>query len=132
MVHDGIRPKNNVHQFPGRVPKTPPQPPDGGGDSPMIGERLAKVEGACEGLRDSIEGLRHGQNLLMGLVGVGFAVIIAIVGYAISRIDNLPADFERTNQTISQAITAAKQQPAQVILLPAPTQPPQEAPKKKP
>ena len=92
----------------------------------MIGERLAKLEGAFEGLRDLIEGVRHSQNILMGLVGVGFAIMVAVLVYAITRIDNLPVDFERMNQTLSQAIIAAKQQPQQIIVVPS--VPPQQSP----
>jgi hypothetical protein len=100
------------------APQTPSGPTDG-----TLGERLARLEGVVEGLRDSVEGVRHGQNLFMALAGIGMALIIAVVGYAITRIDNLPADFERMNQTLSQAITASKQQPPQVILVPAPASP---------
>jgi hypothetical protein len=93
---------------------------DGGHMTPESGERLAKLEGLCAGLRDSIEGLRHGHNLIMGLLAKGFAVVVAVVGYAITRIDNIPSDFERMNQTIVQAIIASKQQPPQVLLVPSP------------
>src|SRR5713226_8621181 len=72
--------------------------------------RLARLEGAFDGLKIAIEGLRHGQNMTMGLLGVGFAIVIFFMGYLLTRIDNLPAEFERLNQTLSSAITAAKQQ----------------------
>ena len=75
-------------------------------------------------MKDSVEGLRHGQNMGMALLGVGFAIIIFFMGYLLTRIDNLPAEFERLNQTLSSAITAAKQAPMQVIMVPMPMPPP--------
>ena len=83
--------------------------------------RLAKLEGAFDGLKMSIEGVRHSQNMTMGLLGVGFAIVIFFMGYLLTRIDNLPTEFERLNQTLSSAITAARQQPPQVIILPSPS-----------
>lgn len=104
------------------IPESNDSRPPGGGDGPS--ERLARMEGRIDGLRDAIDSLRHAQNLFMGLAGIAVAILIFVIGYAITRIDNLPADFERMNQTLSQAITASKQQAPQVILLPAPLQTP--------
>jgi hypothetical protein len=97
---------------------------DGGQIQNGMSERLAKIEGVCDGLRLSIEGLRHSQNMATGAlgagVGIGFLVVIFFLGYLLTRIDNLPSEFERLNQTLSQAITASKQQQPQVILVPTP------------
>ena len=60
---------------------------------------------------------------MLGVLALGFTLIIAIMigfeTYTLSRIDSLPADFARTNQLLSSAITAAKQPPQQFILVPA-------------
>jgi len=90
------------------------------------GERLARLEGEFSGLKAAIEGVRHAQNMTMGLMGIGFAIVIGFGIYTLQRIDNLPAEFERLNQMLSSAITATKQQPPQVILIPAPSLPPAE------
>jgi hypothetical protein len=97
---------------------------DGGGEPPMIGERLARLEAA-------IEGLRHSQNLIIGIMAIGFAVVTAVIGYAITRIDNIPTDFERMNSTLSQAITASKQQQPQIVVVPMPVQQPTTAARQK-
>jgi hypothetical protein len=105
-----------------------------GGDNqipPDMSERLARLEGAFDGLKMSIDGLRHGQNITIGLLSVGFAILSAFMFYMLNRIDNLPAEFERMNQTLSSAITATRQQAQQVILLPAP-QLPQTPPEQTP
>src|SRR4026207_2190214 len=82
---------------------------------PDMNERLAKLEGSFDGLKMGVEGLRHSQNMATGAlgagVGVGFLVVIFFLGYLLTRIDNLPAEFERLNSTLSSAITAAKQAP---------------------
>jgi hypothetical protein len=101
---------------------------DGGSYMSDMSERLAKLEGAFDGVKMSCEGLRHGQNMTMGLLGVGFAVVIFFMGYLLTRIDNLPTEFERLNQTLSAAITASKQQMPQVILVPAPSVPAPQQP----
>ncbi len=92
-----------------------------------MSERLAKLEGSFDGLKMSVEGLRHSQNMATGAlgagVGVGFLVVIFFLGYLLTRIDNLPAEFERLNTTLSSAITAAKQAPVQVIMVPTPVPP---------
>jgi hypothetical protein len=94
----------------------------GDGHTPLdgFGERLARLEGAFE---EALNGIRHGQNLLLGVMGIGFALVIAVLVYVVQRLDNLPNDFERINQTISGAITAAKQIPPQTIVVPMTIQP---------
>jgi predicted lipid-binding transport protein (Tim44 family) len=78
-----------------------------------------------ESRRIAIDGLRHGQNLMTGLLGIliviGFAGVIAFMVYMLQRIDNLRAEFERINETRSSAVTANRQQEPQVIVMPSPT-----------
>ncbi|MGH6870873.1 MAG: hypothetical protein ACREHE_05135 [Rhizomicrobium sp.] len=92
-------------------------PGDGGGSAI---ERLAHLEGAFS---HAMEGIRHGQIMLLGLAGVGFAIVIAVLIYMVQRLDTLPNDFMRMNQTLAGAITATKQQTPQVILMQPPQQP---------
>ena len=95
--------------------------------TPPIGERLAKLE-------EAITALRHGHDIMLGVVALGFTLIITLMiglgAYTLSRIDALPADFARTNQLLSSAITAAKQQTPQVILVPTPAPVPASAQQK--
>ena len=93
---------------------------NGGRYIPDMGERLAKLEGAFEGLKSAIEGLRHSQNMMLGATLAGFGLLIAIGLYTLNRIDLLPGEFQAINRTLSEAISAAKQTPPQVILIPAP------------
>ena len=109
------------------------RPSGGGGLPPDMSERLARLEGAFDGLKMAIDGLRHTQNITIGAIGIVFAAVIGFGIYTLQRIDSLPADFERLNQTLSSAITAARQAPPQVIVIPspaAPTPPVTPAPKK--
>jgi hypothetical protein len=94
----------------------------------VLSERLAKLEAA-------VEALRHGHDILLGVMAIGFGLVVTLMvafgTYTLSRIDSLPGDFARTNQLLSSAITAAKQQPSQVIVVPLPAQQlPQAAPNK--
>jgi hypothetical protein len=92
------------------------------------------VEGAVEGLRSSIDALRWVVGIL-ALVIVGG---ISFLGVQLTRSDSRIATFEEkvdalpdkinTNllnltKTLSDAITAAKQAPPQVILMQPPTSP---------
>lgn len=103
---------------------------EGGGDEvpPDINSRLAKLEG-------EVGGLKHGQTQLLVAVGIVAAFVIGFGFYTIQRVDALnekvnaiPAqissDIRDITKTIAESITAAKQQPPQVILLPAPSPPP--------
>lgn len=87
-----------------------------------MGERLARLEGAFSNFSEVVGGLRHAQNLLLvAVVGVGAILATFIIGFGIytaQRIDALPTEFEQINSTLSNAITAAKQQPSQIIVLP--------------
>jgi hypothetical protein len=91
-------------------------------------ERMAKLEGA---FAHAFEGVRHGQNITLGAVGLAFAIITGLLVYMHRKIDNLPNEFQNITQTLSSAITASKQQQPQVILMQAapPAQtPPAQAP----
>src|SRR5580704_12599308 len=96
---------DNVRQMEQRTgPVATPGLASGGGEGQIpsdMSERLAKLEGAFDGVKMSCEGLRHGQNMTMGLLSVGFAIVIFFMGYLLTRIDNLPTEFERLNQTLS-------------------------------
>ena len=80
------------------------------------------------GLKMAIEGLRHSQNMtLTAVIGIG-VILAALAIYILQRIDSLPGEFARINTMLSEAITASKQQPPQVLMMPPPVQPQQPAP----
>jgi hypothetical protein len=89
----------------------PPQPPPTQTDG--LGERVAKLETA-------IEGIRHGQNLMLG----GIGLIVALIIYSLTRIDSLPDEFKSMNSMLAQAIGAASSKPTQVVVVPAAALPP--------
>jgi hypothetical protein len=106
---------------------------NGGGDSghhsPDLRERLAKLEGAFDWLKVALA-------LVMAVVVGGFAFLGVQVtrtdGKVSALSDQVQALPERINanlrdltKTLSDAITASKQTPPQVILMPAPGQTPQ-------
>lgn len=66
-----------------------------------------------------MEGIKHGQNLILAAVGVGFALMIALFIYGLTRIDSIPGEFRDTTQTIASAITATASKPTQVVVVPA-------------
>jgi hypothetical protein len=98
---------------------------DGGGTfDAMSNERLAKLEGAVEGLRAT-------QSVLLGAIGLVLTVVIAFGVYTVNRLDalsnrvnDLPGQISSNLRdltgTLSQAITATRQQNPQVILMTAP------------
>jgi hypothetical protein len=101
----------------------------GGGDVPHLpnmSERLGKLESA-------VESLRHGQNWTLGAIAILSAFIIGFGVYSLQRMDSISdkvsalplqisADLRDLTKTLAETITAAKQQPPQVILMPAPPQ----------
>lgn len=102
---------------------------NGGPHLPGMDERIGRLEG-------SVEGLRHSQNLTVGIVSLVALVLIGLSVYELQRLDSLSdkvsalpgqisSDMRDLTKTLADAITAAKQQPPQVILMPAP--PPQPA-----
>jgi len=100
----------------------------GGGETTFALEaRLANVEG-------SIQGLSQSQNILGLLVGIVGAFVIGFGIYNLQRVDALTdkvgalpgqisSDMRDLTKTLAETITAAKQQPPQVILMPAPQLP---------
>jgi hypothetical protein len=111
-----------------------PHPPD---MSDLSG-RVAKIEGSVDGLKSSVDALRW----VIGILAVIVVGSISFLGFQITRIDSRVAGVEskidqlpeRINnnmlnltKTLSDAITAAKQQTPQVILLqPPPPMSPQK------
>jgi hypothetical protein len=90
-------------------------------------ERLAKLEGV-------VEGLRLTQTLVVAMIGIVLAAVVGFGVYGLKRTDDLndkisglptqiTRDIRELTNTLSSAITASKQQPPQVILLPAPSAP---------
>lgn len=84
----------------------------GGTSSGMDNERLAKLEGA-------FDGLRHNQTVMFSVIGVVAALLLALGTYTLSKLDTLnsriaelpgkiSADFRDINRTLSEAITASK------------------------
>jgi hypothetical protein len=111
---------------------------------PMNDERIGKIEG-------QIEGIKHSHNV--GLVSLGggialvAAVLVALAAYSLAKIDQtndrldkitdkvnelpgkISAELRDINKTLAEAITAAKQAPTQVIMVPTPLPPPTPQPR---
>jgi hypothetical protein len=110
-----------------------------GGDG-NAGERLARLEGVFEGFNRIVEGIRHSQNLMVGLVSLLAMILIGLSVYELQRLDAMDAQLSQTNQrvtelpgkvssdlrdltqTLAATITAARQ--------PAPASPPIPPPKR--
>jgi hypothetical protein len=97
----------------------------------MRDERIGRLEGA-------IEGLRHAQNLTVGVVAVFAAVMIGLMVYTLQRIDQLSdrvadlpgkisADMRDLTKTLADTITAARQ-PAPLPPLPQLAPQPEQKP----
>lgn len=116
--------------------------PGGGGPGggATVGERISRLEAIFEGFKDIVDSLRHSQNWTLGAIGLVAALLIGFGAYMLNRMDNLAdkvdavpgqinSNMHELTQTLSTAITAAKQQQPQVILVPAPQpQPAQRSP----
>ena len=120
--------------------------PTGGGGSQTIGpppagpseplsERLSRVEGI-------IQGLQHSHSQMFVSIVLVATTMIGLSIYILTKIDGLTdrmnalpgaisSDLRDITKTLAESITAAKQQPPQVILMPAPVTPP-PAPATKP
>lgn len=138
-MNSGKPPGENVYPFPGAAPsKTPALEGGNGGPHPPdmtdISGRVARVEGAVEGLRSSIDALRW----VIGILALVIVGGISFLGVQLTRSDSRIATFEEKvdalpdkinmnllnlTKTLSDAITAAKQAPPQVILMQPPTSP---------
>lgn len=67
--------------------------------STPLGERLARLEGEFTAedriLERSLEGVKHGQNLLIGIAAVAAALAIAILVYILTRMDSISAEIQQ-------------------------------------
>lgn len=102
-------------------PETPMLTGDSGDTDVSLAERMAKLEGAFEGVKLSIDALRHSQNVTLAVMGIGFTLLLGIGIYTVQRVDQIPGELRGIADSISQAVTASKQAPPQVILMPAPS-----------
>jgi len=105
-----------------------PGPPE-----PEMNERLAKLEGIVDGLRSM-------QTVTLSVLALTVTLVIAFGVYGQKRVDDLSdkisglpgqisKDLRDLTNTLSSAITASKQQPPQVILMPISPQPQPPEPK---
>lgn len=93
-----------------------------------MGERLARLEGALDGLR------RH-QDFVLAAIALLAALMIGFGVYGLQRIDavdarvsalpgQISADLRDISRTLAASITAAKQSPPAVIYIPPAPAPP--------
>jgi hypothetical protein len=128
-------------------------PIEGGGGPPHVppmnppDERIGRLEGDVSGLKQSQNIMLGGLAVLAGLIAI---VVGAVVGFGIyqlqkidqtgdridkvsDRVAELPgkisADLRDITRTLADAITAAKQAPTQVIMVPTPLPPPTPQPR---
>ena len=100
-------------------------------DYDAIDKGLSRVEVALKSLQMAVERLRQGQNRLVCVTAVGFIITIAasaemaVKSNALAvKMDGLPGEFKRLNETLSASLTAAgNNAPSQVIVIYAPTTP---------
>ena len=136
QLHGATGPSGPVGVVPIAAPRV--EGSDGDGHLPPMSERLARLEAAVEGLR------RTQDFTLIAVLAVG-ALLATFMVYGFSRTDKvfdetrvlserlsalpgeISADLRDLTKTLADSITAAKQSPPQVILMPAPEQAP-EAP----
>lgn len=74
----------------------------GSGDDGSIGERVARLEGVFEAFRNTVEGLRHSQNLVVAIVSLLALVLIGLSVYEMQRLDQLNDQLIQTNQRVSE------------------------------
>lgn len=102
---------------------------------------VSRLEGRVQGLESAVEGLRQSQGHLMASVAIVAAFVIGFGVYQLQRLDQLgdkinevpskiSADMRDLTKTLAASITAAKQQPVQVIMVPAPQQQPVQRPRR--
>jgi hypothetical protein len=131
--------RDNVHPFRADLGRGGLQPP--GGPPENMSTRIARLETALDGVK------RAQDFTLAAVVAVG-TILGAFMIYVVSRVEQvnersnqivdrvndvpgkISTDIRDITKTLSDAITATKQQAPQVILVPAPTpQPTQQRPK---
>jgi outer membrane murein-binding lipoprotein Lpp len=124
-------PKENILDFEEQAARlresavTPPVLSGGGPHMPdMDNDRLGKLEG-------QFDGLKHNQTITFAAIALVSAILLAVSSYSLIKLDTLSnriselpskisADLRDITSTLSQAITATKQQSPQVIFIPAP------------
>lgn len=95
--------------------------------------RLSHLEGSVEGLKHSQAMLKAGVMGFGGLVLAAVAIVVALQAFTYSRVDRveskvdalpgqISSDIQGLTRTLSSAITAAKEQPPAVVVVPAPPQ----------
>src|SRR6266851_692990 len=94
-MNSGTPPGENVYPFPGGAPSETPilEGGDGGPHPPDmtdISGRVARVEGAVEGLRSSIDALRW----VIGILALVIVGGISFLGVQLTRSDSRIATFE--------------------------------------
>lgn len=111
----------NVARLPTKQTNASGNPPDKEDDS-MLRERLSRLEGV-------IDGLKHVQTQMLVAIGIVAAFVVGFGFYTLTRIDSLsdrisamPAqistDLRDITKTLAESITAAKQQPSHIIVIP--------------
>jgi hypothetical protein len=51
-------------------------------------------------VREAIDGLRHSQNIMLGSVAAGFALMLAVMGFMITEIQSISGDMQSMEQRI--------------------------------
>lgn len=71
-----------------------------GGSGPN--DRLARLEGVFEAFKSIVEGLRHSQNLVLGVVSLLAVVLIGLSVYELQRMDQLNDRITQTNERVAE------------------------------
>lgn len=142
--------ERRINDLKGHDPIDPPSGPPHDGDMDdewrkKVDERLGALEKTLEKVGGTVEGLRMAASM----VSIGFALLSALTFYTLTRVDGLStkveglsgklsdefralrsdmktdgaalrSDLTATTAAIANAVTAAKQVPPQVLLVPTP------------
>ena len=113
----------------------------GNGHPPSMITR-EELDAKFDTVKTAVDGLRHSQTVILGVVAVLAAIMIGAFGYTYSRIDRLedkidalPGELRGIADSLTGAITATRQQPVIILQQPAagnllpPDATPQTAPK---
>ena len=63
---------------------------------------MARLEGVFESFKSVVDGIRHGQNLMLTIFGVLSAVMIGVGIYQMQRLDQLSEKLNETNQRVAE------------------------------
>lgn len=99
---------------------------------PNLESRMSGVESSMARLEGAVEGLKHSQNIMLGVLGLAFTIGVFGGGYLLTRVDALGdavsalpqqinSNLIELNKALSESITAARsgQQPQpNVIVVP--------------